>query len=72
MIEPLSNIEFEEFMDKIVTKTPVVVNNPIVELFASEKMDVTFPWVTCMFLEYVDKNANMDTYADILMDALSK
>ena len=43
MIEPLSNIEFEEFMDKIVTKTPVVVNNPIVELFASEKMDVTFP-----------------------------
>ena len=43
LIEPLSNIEFEEFMDKIVTKTPVVVNNPIVELFASEKMDVTFP-----------------------------
>ena len=41
--EPLSNIDFEEFMDKIVTKTPVVVNNPIVELFASEKMDVTFP-----------------------------
>ena len=24
------------------------------------------------FLEYVGKNANMDTYADILMDALSK
>ena len=43
LIEPLSNIDFEEFMDKIVTKTPVVVNNPIVELFASEKMDVTFP-----------------------------
>jgi len=41
--EPLSNIDFEEFMGKIVTKTPVVVNNPIVELFASEKMDVTFP-----------------------------
>ena len=41
--EPLSNIDFEEFMDKIVTKTPVEVNNPIVELFASEKMDVTFP-----------------------------
>jgi transcriptional regulator with XRE-family HTH domain len=43
LIEPLSNIDFEEFMDKIVTKTPVVVNNPIVELFASERMDVTFP-----------------------------
>ena len=43
LIEPLSNIEFEEFMDKIVTKTPVVVKNPIVELFASEKMDITFP-----------------------------
>jgi len=43
LIEPLYNIDFEEFMDKIVTKTPVVVNNPIVELFASEKMDVTFP-----------------------------
>jgi len=24
------------------------------------------------FLEYVGKNANMDAYADILMDALSK
>ena len=24
------------------------------------------------FLEYVGKNANMDTYTDILMDALSK
>ena len=24
------------------------------------------------FLEYVSKNANMDTYADIFMDALSK
>ena len=24
------------------------------------------------FLEYVGKNPNMDTYADILMDALSK
>jgi hypothetical protein len=24
------------------------------------------------FLEYVSKNANMDTYADILMDVLSK
>ena len=24
------------------------------------------------FLEYVGKNANMDTYADILMDVLSK
>ncbi|WP_299057129.1 BT4734/BF3469 family protein [uncultured Polaribacter sp.] len=43
LIEPLSNIDFEEFMDKIVTKTPVVVKNPIVELFASEKMDITFP-----------------------------
>lgn len=41
--EPLLPIDFEEFMGKIVTKTPVVVNNPIVELFASEKMDVTFP-----------------------------
>jgi len=26
-----------------VIKTPVVVNNPIVELFASERMGVTFP-----------------------------
>ncbi len=41
--EPLTLVDFEIFMPAIVTKTPVEVNNPIVEIFASEKMDITFP-----------------------------
>jgi len=35
-------------------------------------MEITGHSRESTFLEYVGKNANMDTYADILMDALSK
>ncbi len=35
-------------------------------------MKLTGLWRESTFLEYVGRNVNMDTYADILMDALSK
>lgn len=41
--EPLFLIDYKDFKGKIITKTPVQVNKPIVEIFASEKMDITFP-----------------------------
>lgn len=41
--EPLTFIPYEEFISKVRTKTPVEVNKPIVDVFAAEKMDITFP-----------------------------